>query len=67
MIYVGDQSGWQTQTECGRGILLGATPVVTIPCSPERPVRYLTVTDITGNAFALCEVTVDGHLYQGKS
>ena len=66
LIYVGDQSGWQNQTECGRGKLLGATSVVTIPCSPEKPVRYLTVREITANGFPLCEVIVDGHLYEGK-
>ena len=65
-IYVGEESGWRSQTKCGRQTLIRPKTTLTISCNHERPVRYLTVKDDSYVAIALCEVVVNGHQYQGE-
>ena len=64
VIYVGEESGWQRQTVCGRTISNNDTQ--TISCSPDKPVRYLTIRHQTSfKVLKLCEVNVNGYRYQG--
>ena len=64
VIYIGEESGWQRQTVCGRTISNNDTQ--TISCSPDKPVRYVTIWHQTSfKVLKLCEVNVNGYRYQG--
>ena len=64
VIYTGEEPGWQNQTECGQ--TTANKSIQTIPCTPEKPVRYLTIKDPTSFLLVLCEVVVNGYRYEGK-
>ena len=64
MIYVGEESGWQNQEQCGR--ITTTDRIQTVSCRTDKPVRYLTIRHQMQVALTLCEVVVNGYKYQGR-
>ena len=65
-ILVGLENGWQNQDGCAYIDEVTYNHVTTVPCTPDTPVRYLTIKHDWQTNLGLCEVIVNGYRYEGQ-
>ena len=65
-ILVGLEGGWQNQEQCAYISDVPANYIKTVPCTPDTPVRYLTIRHENRPELGLCEVIVNGYRYEGR-
>ena len=63
-IIVGLEDGWQNQEQCA--YISDASYIKTVLCTPDTPVRYLTIRHDRSTDLGLCEVIVNGYRYESK-
>ena len=63
---MGLKDGWQNQHQCAYISDVPANDIKTVPCTPDTPVRYLTIRHKRETDLGLCEVIVNGYRYEGK-
>ena len=65
-ILVGLEDGWQNQDQCAHIDDVPADYMKTVPCTPDTPVRYLTIRHDYFTDLGLCEVIVNGYRYNSE-
>ena len=65
-ILIGLEDGWQNQHQCAYIDDVPADYIKTVPCTPDTPVRYLTIRHDYLTDLSLCEVIVNGYRYESE-
>ena len=65
-ILVGLEDGWQNQEQCAYIDKIPNSNITTVPCTPDTPVRYLTIRHDYLTNLGICEVIVNGYRYGGR-
>ena len=65
-ILVGLEDGWQNQDQCAYIDDFPYGYIKTVSCTPDTPVRYLTIRHDRSTDLGLCEVIVNGYRYESK-
>ena len=65
-ILVGLKDGWQNQQQCAYIDDVPDDYIKTVPCTPDTPVRYLTIRHDNLPDLGLCEVIVNGYRYESE-
>ena len=65
-ILVGLEDGWQNQHQCAYIPDVPANNIKTVSCTPDTPVRYLTIRHDYRTNLGICEVIVNGYKYESE-